>query len=131
MPAFSQRSLERLRTCDPDLIRLFNRVVERFDCTVLEGHRGQEAQDEAFRTGRSQLKWPDGDHNRVPSTAVDVAPYPVDWHDIRRFDHFAGFVRGVASEMGLSIRWGGDWDGDTQVRDQRFNDLVHYEVVRD
>lgn len=100
-----------------------------FDCTVIQGHRGQEEQDQAYRTGRSQVKWPHGKHNASPSLAADVAPYPIDWRDIRRFDHFAGFVKGVAAEMGLTIRWGGDWDSDHDLKDQRFNDLVHFELV--
>jgi hypothetical protein len=33
-----------------------------------------------------------------------------------------GFLRG------LEIRWGGDWDEDTQVKDELFNDLFHFEV---
>ena len=47
MPSFSQRSLDRLATCHPDLNRLFTEVVKHFDCTVLCGHRGQEEQDKA------------------------------------------------------------------------------------
>ena len=42
------------------------------------------------------------------------------------FYYFGGFVLGTAQEMGLDIRWGGDWDGDRSL-DQRFDDLVHFE----
>jgi peptidoglycan L-alanyl-D-glutamate endopeptidase CwlK len=35
---------------------------------------------------------------------------------------------GVASQMGLKIRWGGDWDMDTQTKDNKFDDLVHFEL---
>jgi len=31
--------------------------------------------------------------------------------------------------MGVDLRWGGDWDGDTEVRDNGFDDLVHFEIV--
>jgi len=54
--------------------------------------------------------------------------YSEDW-DKRPFDHFAGVVRAVAYEMDISIRWGGDWDGDWNLFDQTFNDLVHFEVI--
>jgi len=30
--------------------------------------------------------------------------------------------------MGLKIRWGGDWDMDTQTKDNKFDDLVHFEL---
>jgi len=32
--------------------------------------------------------------------------------------------------MDISIRWGGDWNMDTYVKDQRFNDLPHFELVK-
>lgn len=130
MPRFSARSLARLDTCHADLRRLFLEVVKHFDCTVLEGHRGQEAQDEAFAAGRSKLRWPNGRHNTQPSLAVDVAPWPLDWSDTGRFRYFGGYVLGIAQQLDIPVRWGGDWDGDTQVRDQRFNDLVHFELRR-
>ncbi len=128
MPRFGTGSMERLETCHSDLQRLFIEVVKTIDCKILEGFRGQEAQDTAFREGRSKIRWPNGNHNKKPSTAVDAVPYPIDWDDKKRFHVFAGFVMGVASQMGIKIRWGGDWDSDWDYRDQRFHDLPHYEV---
>lgn len=128
MPAFGPASAARLATCDERLQALFNEVVKTFDCTIIEGHRGEAAQRLAFVTGRSKLDWPNGNHNAKPSKAVDVAPYPVDWNDSRRFYYFAGVVQGIATKMGLKVRWGGDWDQDTQVKDNTFNDLVHFEI---
>ena len=129
MPSFSARSRERLETCDERLVDVFDEVVKHFDCTILEGWRSEEDQNEAFRTGRSKLKYPDGNHNKQPSFAVDVAPYPVDWENLDRFRYFAGFVMGIASQIGTRLRWGGDWDGDTELRDQKFVDLPHFEVL--
>ena len=42
MPAFSQRSKDRLATCHPDLQRVMNKVVERYDISIICGHRGEE-----------------------------------------------------------------------------------------
>ena len=67
-------------------------------------------------------------HNSDPSRAVDVAPYPIDWNDTERFGRFAGFVLGMAAAMGIPLRWGGDWDRDNDTHDQKFNDLVHFEL---
>ena len=128
MPAFGARSRRELDTAHPDLQRVFFEVVKHFDCAVLEGHRGEEAQEEAVRTGKSKIHYPDGKHNKIPSLAVDVAPWPIDWTDKERFYYFAGFVLGIASQMGVSLRWGGDWDGDTDVKDQTFFDLPHFEL---
>jgi len=128
MPRFSTRSKSRLHTCDERLVDLFNEVVKKFDCTIIEGHRGKKAQNEAFNKGNSKVKFPNGKHNQSPSVAVDVAPYPIDWSDRDRFHYFSGYVLGIASQMGLKIRWGGDWDMDTKTKDNKFDDLVHFEI---
>lgn len=128
MPSFGKRSTRRLDSCHLDLIRLFERVVEKYDCTILRGHRGPKAQNAAFNAGNSKLRYPQGKHNKLPSMAVDVAPWPIDWDNEKRFLVFGGYVLGVAAEMGLTIRWGGDWDGDFDPSDQTFNDLVHFEL---
>lgn len=129
MPRYSKRSRERLETCDERLQRIFSRVIEICDNTILIGHRGEEEQNEAYRTGHSKVKWPEGKHNAIPSEAIDAAPYPIDWNDRERFTLFAGLVLGVAEEMGIKIRWGGDWDRDWQINDNRFDDLVHFELM--
>ena len=128
MSRFSTRSRSRLHTCDERLVELFNEVVKGFDCTIIEGHRGKKAQNEAFNKGNSKVKFPNGKHNQSPSVAVDVAPYPIDWSDRDRFHYFSGYVLGIASQMGLKIRWGGDWDMDTKTKDNKFDDLVHFEI---
>lgn len=120
--------MDRLNTCHPNLHRLFYRVITDYDCTIICGHRNEEDQNSAFDNKRSKLRWPSGKHNADPSRAVDVAPYPVDWSNLKRFYLFAGYVIGVAHEMGIPLRWGGDWDQDWDMDDQKFNDLVHFEL---
>jgi peptidoglycan L-alanyl-D-glutamate endopeptidase CwlK len=131
MPKFSEKSLAKLATCDSRLQKVFHEVVRDFDCTVLEGHRNKERQNRMVDEGKSQVRWPDGKHNRVPSAAVDVCPYPVAWDDRERQSLFAGFVLATAKAMDVNLRWGGDWDRDTEVRDNGFDDLVHFELVEE
>jgi hypothetical protein len=38
-------------------------------------------------------------------------------------------LRGIAHEMGVKIRWGGDWDSDGEIKDNSFDDLVHVELI--
>lgn len=128
MPTFSKISKDRLATCDERLQKVFNEVVKYFDCTIVQGHRGQAEQDAAYASGKSQLKWPNGNHNKFPSKAVDVMPYPIDWTDRERMTLFAGFVMGIGISMGIDIRWGGDWNQNDQVKDNKFDDLPHFEV---
>jgi hypothetical protein len=61
--------------------------------------------------------------------AVDVAPYPIDWEDTKRFYHFAGFVQATAKQLNIPIIWGGDWNNNNNFKDQTFNDLVHFELI--
>jgi len=129
MNKFSRQSQEKLLECDPDLQEVFTHVLSIMDCRIIEGFRGEEKQNEYFHAGMSKVKYPDGKHNRKPSQAIDVAPYPIDWDDKERFYYFAGIVKGVAVSLGIKIRWGGDWDGDTDLHDQKFMDLVHFELL--
>ena len=129
MPSFSEKSLNGLGTCDFRLQRVFQRVVQDFDCTIIEGHRDKERQNQMVDEGKSQVRWPNGKHNTEPSFAVDVCPYPVVWDDRERQTLFAGYVLATAKAMGVTLRWGGDWSMDFEVRDNQFDDLVHFEIV--
>ena len=129
MPNFSLLSRRHLETCDPQLQTLFNEVVKTFDCIIVCGHRPGYEQNDLFRRGLSKLKWPESEHNKQPSLAVDAYPYPIDWKDRDRFHYFAGFVMGKADILGYNLRWGGDWNRDWQVRDNVFDDLGHFELI--
>lgn len=135
MPIFGQESFTKLSTCHLDLQAVFYEVIKTFDCTVLEGYRNQEDQEKAYRDGNTTLQFPHGKHNHQPSMAVDVAPYPLDWKNSKRFYWFAGYVMGIAQRLKdegkitHSIRYGGDWDTDKDIDDQNFKDLVHFELI--
>ncbi len=136
MPKFSQESFSKLSTCHPDLQALFYEVIKHFDCTILEGYRNQEEQEDAFAKGHTKLHFPYGKHNRQPSMAVDVAPYPFNTYDIKLSTWFGGYVMGIAQKlkeegkMEHSVRWGGSWDGLGKLdTPQQLNDLVHFELI--
>ena len=128
MAKFSSRSKKRLETCDKRLQKIFSEVIKYVDCSVLEGHRSEERQNKLLKEYKTKVAYPKGRHNAFPSLAVDVVPYPVDWHDRERFHLFSGFVLGLARGMGINLRWGGDWDQDFEVMDNRFDDFPHFEV---
>lgn len=129
MPHFSVSSKEKLSQCHPDIQRVMQRVIAHFDCTILVGERGEAEQNAAYDAKRSKLRYPQSKHNKRPSLAVDVAPYPIDWDDRDRLHLFAGFVLGTAQSMGVKLRWGGDWNQDTETKDNTFDDLVHFEIA--
>lgn len=146
MPDFSSRSRARLDTCSPSIQRVFWEVVRFHDCTVIEGHRTRERQNELFNATpqRTKVMWPNSKHNGSPSDAADVGPYiagrGIPWpdkkkhkdtyiKDLAQFYYFAGIVIATAKSMDIILRWGGDWDRDNTLTDQTFDDLVHFEVV--
>lgn len=123
MPKLSKRSVERLATCHPDLQKLFNELIKEVDFTVLCGHRTKEEQDEAFKIGTSRAQYPQSKHNKFPSLAVDIAPFPIVWSDTKQFSYLATKVKEKAVELGLKIKWGGDF--------KNLKDMPHYELVGD
>jgi len=142
MPNFGRKSRENLNTAHLDLRAVFIDVVEVYDCKILCGIRTAEEQQWLYASGRTRpgpiLTNKDGVRKRsrhqgdgvvLLSLAVDVAPYPVNWGDTNRFYHFAGYVKGRAQALGIPIRWGGDWDSDTDLSDQSFYDLPHFELI--
>lgn len=131
MPTLSSRSLENLSLVDVRLRGVIEQAIEVLDFSVLEGYRGPDRQDEMFQTGQSKLQWPDSKHNSLPSLAVDLAPYPIDWEDTERFVFLAGVIFTIASQMDINVRWGGDWDSDGFMLDETFRDYVHFELLED
>lgn len=140
MADFSLTSNGRLETCVEPIQRLMNEVVKTYDCTILEGERSIQQQRENVAKGVSKTM--DSKHLVTPekpkARAVDAAPFPLKWpkrnevtytKDLARYYYFGGFVLATAERLGIKIRWGGDWDGDRDIHEQDFDDLVHFEVI--
>ncbi len=133
MPKYSLNSIANLSEAHPKLQKVFYEVIKHWDCTIIDGKRTRTEQEKNVARGVSKtmhskhLEQEDGF-----SHAVDVGPYPVNWNDpVYAFEcrFFAGFVLGIATSMGIKLRYGGDWDSDKDLNDQTFNDLVHFELV--
>jgi hypothetical protein len=131
MPSFSKRSRSRLETCDERLQELLSEAIKQVDFSVLCGFRNEADQEAAYVEGASTKQWPDSKHNRSPSPAVDVAPYPVDWNDPARFARLFGYIERIAHEKGIKIRWGADWNQNWRTKDERLVDMPHIEIVED
>ena len=129
MPKFSLRSKERLGTCHKDIRKVCENVIKTYDITVLEGHRNKADQEQYFKAGKSLLHYPKSKHNALPSLAVDLAPYPVDWDDTARFKEMWEVFKAVAQqlrecgEITSEFAWGGDW--------KKFKDLPHIEIIKE
>ena len=132
MPKFGKRSRDRLKGVNPDLVAVLEEVVKHFDISIIEGLRSQERQNELVSEGKSKTKF--GKH--VQGDAVDLAPYPIDWNARDDFHYLGGFVLAIANSMNIKIRWGGDWNasslfqGQRTTKDNNFDDLVHFEILK-
>lgn len=131
MPQFSEKSLEQLKTVHPDLQTLFIEVIKHRDCTIVEGLRTQERQQELFALGRDKpgdvVTNADGITHRSKhqdGNAIDVVPYP-ERYDEDALIAFGNFVKGIAvmlrryGAIDNDIEWGGDW---------RFIDRPHWQL---
>jgi len=125
MAHFGKRSRERLKGVDIKLQHILRQLIKIMDVTIIEGLRTQERQDELVAKGASKTKY----SKHIQGKAVDVAPYPIDWEDRERFHYMGGMLRGIAHELDIKIRWGGDWDSDGEIADNSFDDLVHIEII--
>ena len=129
MPSFGAKSLGKLNTCHPDIIKVMNEAIKHMDFIVLYGTRTVAEQQALYAQGRTKpgpiVTSKDGvkkksKHNYSPSLAVDIAPWPIDWNDIKRFKELAVVVKKAADTVGVAIQWGGDW--------KTFKDWPHWEI---
>lgn len=132
MPSFGSHSKKQRATLDKRLQKILDEAIEYFDFQIVEGHRGKAAQDKAFATGASKLRWPYGNHNKMPSLAADLAPWPIDWSNkataLARFAFLMGVIHKVAKDQGTKVRFGLDWNRNLDPRDESFVDWGHVEL---
>lgn len=135
MPQFSQSSLEKLATCDPRLQLIAHEAIKVIDFKVDKGHRGQAEQDAAVAAGTSKKPWPTGNHNALPSRAMDLIPLAKDginWKDLILFGRLMGVIQTIAFQKGIKLRYGLDWDGDMRSvnvdSSETFLDAPHVEL---
>ncbi len=124
MYKFGKRSRERLKGVDAKLVNVLNELIKMMDVTVIEGLRSAERQEELLAKGATKVKY----SKHMEGKAVDIAPYPIDWDNRDGFYYMGGMVRGIAKQLNIDIRFGGDWDSDGDTKDNNFDDLVHIEL---
>jgi len=154
MPKYGATSERHLAGVAAALVRVMRAVVARFDNSIWDGARTVAEQAENVRRGVSQTmdsKHVVGPGLRDLADAVDAYPFPVRLpqappallalsstdraaiaaytKDLARFYYFGGYVLGTADQLGVPLRWGGDWNGNREVNDQKFDDLPHFELL--
>lgn len=122
MFTFGLRSRRHLSTCHIDLQRICQLAlsISAIDFSIIWGYRNEVVQKEIIARGVRALPYGLSKHNQRPSLAVDIAPYPIDWHNIRDFKVVSYAMRLAACKLNIPLVWGGDW---------RDPDWGHYELV--
>lgn len=146
MFTFSQHSLRQLDNADGKLVKICYQVLKLHDFKVNETYRDKAAQEAAFARGATKLHFPHGNHNQLPSKAMDLFPFVggvfIGFPDEGRSQqseanarckaqwcYFGGLVLGTAASLGIALRWGHDWNQDDNLFNQSFVDAPHFELV--
>lgn len=131
---FGPSSRQKLKGVHPDLIQVVTKGLELMDLVILGGVRTLRQQRIYVKQGLSKTM--DSKHLIQPSgfaEALDLAPYPnFDWESERGAADLlmmGGGLLAVAWELGIRIRYGGDWNGNWRNSDNGFQDLDHIELV--
>ncbi|NKN33969.1 M15 family metallopeptidase [Marichromatium bheemlicum] len=119
---FSRRSERALVDLHPDLIRVARRALEltEVDFVVTEGRRDEARQLALVVAGASRTLR----SRHLSGHALDVAAWVdggVRW-DWPLYPRIAAAFKAAAAELGVAIRWGGDWP--------QFRDGPHFELDR-
>lgn len=129
MYSFSVKSLNLLNhpKFSPTLRLLLTEAIKDspIDFTILETVRTLEKQKEYLAKGTTKtLK-----SRHIPNTnksgyceAFDIAPYPINWQDINRFNKLSEHILKKANQLNIPITWGGTF--------KTLVDMPHYELKR-
>ena len=124
------------RTADPALLDPrwwpfdygIERIIERHRLPIrrFETRRTEERQKFLYDHGRSKTLL----SKHLRNLATDFVPF-VDgkWIWDKNWMIVLGYLVMQIHMKGRPIRWGGDWDRDSQFWDERFFDGAHYELV--
>jgi hypothetical protein len=129
----SKDDYDKLNGCLPEFRPLCEDVNRIMPIRVLWGKRSGSDQHKAFLEGHSKIDYPPGGkHNVLPlSEAIDVTPVPYEEKPKNndRICIMIGLFLMAALMRGIPLRSGRDWDGDTDLNDQTFNDYYHFEII--
>jgi len=118
----NKKSIDRLSGVHPDLVAVVKLAIELsdIDFQVIEGVRSKARQEQLFKVGASQTL----NSRHLTGHAVDLAALVNDsirW-DWPLYFKIADAMKRAATQLKISIEWGGDW--------KTFKDGPHFELSR-
>ncbi|WP_258305579.1 M15 family metallopeptidase [Pectobacterium parmentieri] len=129
---FSQRSENNLIGVNPNLINVVRRALEitNVDFTVIEGLRTLERQKSLYAQGRTMpgnvVTWT-MKSKHIDGLAVDLLPVVGGWDG--DFLSISRAMLNSASDLGVNIRWGADWNQNGRPYEKGEFDSPHFEIA--
>ena len=135
-------SRAKLATCHDEIQLVMTEALKMtppsIDITIVWGYRGKDLQN-SIDPRLTTKRWPESYHNAEDedgepcSDACDFAPYitlpsgkkGIPWKDVSLFAFVAGIIQAAASNLGIPITWGNDFDRDGSTEDQSLADVGH------
>lgn len=125
---FGKKSLEKLNNpkVHPKIKQLMEYAIKSspLDFTIIETVRTVEQQKINVAKGVSKTM----KSRHIPTSnksglceAIDIAPYPINWKDIKSFITLSEHIKKCAKELNIKITYGGDW--------KTLKDYPHYELA--
>lgn len=131
---FGRKSTKNYALLTLNLRRVATRSLDYgiIDFLIDCSYRDPAEQDRLFKLRKSKVVWPNSKHNKLPAKAMDCVPYvagKASWNKLHCCV-LAGIILAAGKEEGVTLRWGGNWDMDSEpITDQDFQDLAHFEEV--
>jgi peptidoglycan LD-endopeptidase CwlK len=128
MYKLSEASVRTMTGVHPDLIKVVRRAIEitEVDFKVGEGLRSKQRQRQLVNEGKSKTM----NSRHLTGHAVDLwalVDGKISWQQAP-YIKIAEAMKTAAKELGIKIRWGGDWDGDGNWKEEKFFDGPHFEL---
>lgn len=125
----SEKGKALLSQCKQPLQDVINKSFEKmpFDITILPStvRTEQEQRDNVAKGVSWTMK-----SKHLTGEAVDMAPYPVDWKDLSRFEEMAKVVFEASKELNIPVKWGGTWKSTTDGwKQNKKYDGPHFELA--
>lgn len=134
MFVLSKASRDTMKGVHPDLVKVVERAIQltTVDFKVGEGVRTVARQKTLVAEGKSKTM----NSRHIPGKdglgkAVDLWVLKngkVVW-DVPSYVELSKYVLQAAKELNIPIRWGGDWNGNGNWKEEKFFDGPHYELL--
>lgn len=128
---FSKRSEKNLEGVNPALVKVVRRALELspVDFIVIEGVRTVARQQQLYAQGRTEpgnvVTWT-MKSKHIDGNAVDLLPV-TGWDNLASFKAVSKAMFQAASELGVKITWGADWNGNG-IQEKGETDSPHFEI---